>query len=70
MSECPDCTHPELSTARPTHMQFCLGLIIERDARRIAVQPCIPLLDASFATTANAETVISHVISLDVAGMM
>ena len=28
------------------------------------------LLDASFATTANAETVVSHLISLDVAGMM
>ena len=31
---------------------------------------CLPvLLDASFATTANAETVISHLISLAVAGM-
>ena len=28
------------------------------------------LLDASFATTATMETVISHLISLDVAGMM
>ena len=28
------------------------------------------LLDALFATTANAETVISHLISLDMAGMM
>ena len=28
------------------------------------------LLDASFATIAIAETVISHLISLDVAGMM
>ena len=35
------------------------------------VRGCLPvLLDASFATTANAETVISHLISLDVAGMM
>ena len=36
------------------------------------VERCLPvLLDASFATTtANAETVISHLISLDVAGMM
>ena len=34
---------------------------------------CLPvLLDASFATTANAdrETVMSHLISLDVAGML
>ena len=32
---------------------------------------CLPvLLDASFATTATAEIVISHLISLDVAGMM
>ena len=32
---------------------------------------CLPvLLEASFASTANAETVISHLISLDVAGMM
>ena len=32
---------------------------------------CLPaLLDASFATNANAETMISHPISLDVAGMM
>ena len=32
---------------------------------------CLPvLLDASFATTANAETVISQLIRLDVAGMM
>ena len=28
------------------------------------------LLDALFATTATAETVISHLISLDMAGMM
>ena len=32
---------------------------------------CLPvLLDASFATAAIAETVISHLVSLDVAGMM
>ena len=32
---------------------------------------CLPvLLGALFATTANAETVISPLISLDVAGMM
>ena len=32
---------------------------------------CLPVvLDASFSTVANAETVISHLISLDVAGMM
>ena len=32
---------------------------------------CLPvLLDPSFATAAHAETVWSHLISLDVAGMM
>ena len=37
---------------------FCVGL-------------CLPvLLDDSFATTADAETVISYLISLDVAGLM
>ena len=37
----------------------------------VYVGGCLPvLLDASFASTANAETVISYLISLDVAGMM
>ena len=32
---------------------------------------CLPLLlDALFATTANAETVLSRLFSLDVTGMM
>ena len=45
-------------TAFMSSVVFCVGR-------------CLPvLLDASFATTANAETVISHLISLDLAGMM
>ena len=37
----------------------------------LCVGRCLPvLLDVSFATTANAGTVISHLISFDVAGMM
>ena len=37
----------------------------------LCVNACLPvLLDALFAAAANAETVTSHLISLDVAGMM
>ena len=37
----------------------------------LCVGRCLPvLLDALFASPANAETVISHLLSLDVAGVM
>ena len=48
-----------------THVTAFMGSVV------FCVGGCLPvLLNALFATTANAETVISHLISLDVAGMM
>ena len=48
-----------------TYATASMGSVVFR------VGGCLPaLLDAPFATPANAETVISHPISLDVAGMM
>ena len=55
----PVCTHDiNTVTAFMGSVFFCVGGYLP------------VLLDASFATTANAEKVISHLISLDVAGMM
>ena len=53
------------STVSPTLCSLALGFVV------FCVGGCLPvLLDALFATTADAETVISHLISLEVAGVI
>ena len=62
----------QVITATECHMS-CISTYVTAFMGSVVfcVGRCLPvLLDALFATTANDETVISHLNSLDVAGMM
>ena len=69
----PEKINGRLAMVRATHLvqETACGGMHSSIITVFCVGGCLPvLLDASFATTADAETVISHLISLDVTGTM